>query len=117
MAIASEARERPGQDIIDEFCDALWLEDGLSKNTLDAYKRDLLLFAEWLHQQHHLPPVTATSTHLYNSLPIKSVKLALIPQTYQHSPSTSASPLPPQQDNSSSVLFFHIFRTLFNSPH
>lgn len=53
MAIASEARERPGQDIIDEFCDALWLEDGLSKNTLDAYKRDLLLFAEWLHQQHH----------------------------------------------------------------
>ena len=29
MAIASEARERPGQDIIDEFCDALWLEDGL----------------------------------------------------------------------------------------
>ena len=54
MAIASEARERPGQDIIDEFCDALWLEDGLSKNTLDAYKRDLLLFAEWLHQQHQI---------------------------------------------------------------
>ena len=45
------ARARPGQDIVDEFCDALWLEDGLSKNTLDAYKRDLLLFADWLHQQ------------------------------------------------------------------
>lgn len=40
--------ERPGQAIADEFCDALWLEDGLSKNTLDAYKRDLLLFADWL---------------------------------------------------------------------
>jgi integrase/recombinase XerD len=53
MSVATEARERPGQDIVDEFCDALWLEDGLSKNTLDAYKRDLLLFAEWLHQQHH----------------------------------------------------------------
>lgn len=53
MSAATEARERPGQDIVDEFCDALWLEDGLSKNTLDAYKRDLLLFAEWLHQQHH----------------------------------------------------------------
>jgi integrase/recombinase XerD len=51
MAVAETKRERPGQAIIDEFCDSLWLEDGLSKNTLDAYKRDLLLFAEWLHDQ------------------------------------------------------------------
>ncbi len=49
MAVADTKRDRPGQAIVDEFCDALWLEDGLSKNTLDAYKRDLLLFAEWLH--------------------------------------------------------------------
>jgi integrase/recombinase XerD len=34
--------------LIDEFCDTLWLEDGLSKNTLDAYRRDLKLFAAWL---------------------------------------------------------------------
>ena len=33
--------------LIDEFCDALWLEDGLSKNTLDAYRRDLRLFSVW----------------------------------------------------------------------
>jgi integrase/recombinase XerD len=33
--------------LIDEFCDALWLEDGLSRNTLDAYRRDLRLFALW----------------------------------------------------------------------
>ncbi|TAM03823.1 MAG: site-specific tyrosine recombinase XerD [Paraburkholderia sp.] len=33
---------------IDTFCDALWLEHGLSRNTLDAYRRDLRLFAEWL---------------------------------------------------------------------
>ena len=33
--------------LIDEFCDALWLEDGLSKNTLEAYRRDLKLFAFW----------------------------------------------------------------------
>jgi integrase/recombinase XerD len=33
---------------IDEFADALWLEDGLSKNTLEAYRRDLRLFAAWL---------------------------------------------------------------------
>jgi len=33
---------------IDTFCDAMWLEHGLSRNTLDAYRRDLRLFAEWL---------------------------------------------------------------------
>ncbi len=33
---------------IDTFVDALWLEDGLSKNTLAAYRRDLTLFAQWL---------------------------------------------------------------------
>ena len=36
---------------IDVFVDALWLEDGLSKNTLAAYRRDLLLYAQWLHLQ------------------------------------------------------------------
>jgi integrase/recombinase XerD len=40
-----------GQAEIDEFCDTLWLEDGLSKNTLEAYRRDLRLFAEWLQQE------------------------------------------------------------------
>jgi integrase/recombinase XerD len=45
-----ELSEKPGQIIIDEFSDVLWLEDGLSKNTLEAYKRDLLLFAEWLQR-------------------------------------------------------------------
>ncbi len=36
---------------IDAFCDAVWLEDGLAKNTLDAYRRDLTLFARWLAQR------------------------------------------------------------------
>ena len=45
-----EPSEKPGQVIIDEFSDVLWLEDGLSKNTLEAYKRDLLLFADWLQR-------------------------------------------------------------------
>jgi integrase/recombinase XerD len=34
--------------LIDAFCDALWLEHGLSKNSLDAYRRDLRLFSRWL---------------------------------------------------------------------
>jgi integrase/recombinase XerD len=37
--------------LIDEFCDALWLEDGLSRNTLDAYRRDLAQFMLWLEKQ------------------------------------------------------------------
>ncbi|MCL6555868.1 MAG: site-specific tyrosine recombinase XerD [Burkholderiales bacterium] len=34
--------------LLDEFCDALWLEEGLSRNTLAAYRRDLAKFAVWL---------------------------------------------------------------------
>ena len=37
--------------LVDTFIDALWLEEGLSKNTLEAYRRDLRLFDEWLRLQ------------------------------------------------------------------
>ncbi|MEY4425831.1 MAG: site-specific tyrosine recombinase XerD, partial [Pseudomonadota bacterium] len=40
---------------IDLFIDALWLEDGLSKNTLEAYRRDLTLYAQWLGSRENLP--------------------------------------------------------------
>jgi integrase/recombinase XerD len=33
------------------FVDALWLEEGLSRNTLDAYRRDLVLLGQWLAGQ------------------------------------------------------------------
>jgi integrase/recombinase XerD len=36
---------------IDEFVDALWLADGLAKNTLAAYRSDLALFSLWLVEQ------------------------------------------------------------------
>jgi integrase/recombinase XerD len=39
------------QASIDEFCDTLWLEDGLARNTLDAYRRDMILFAVWLETE------------------------------------------------------------------
>ena len=38
-------------ELIDEFIDALWLADGLAKNTLGAYRTDLALFAGWLATQ------------------------------------------------------------------
>jgi integrase/recombinase XerD len=37
--------------LIDEFCDALWLEDGLARNTLDSYRRDMSQFAAWLEKR------------------------------------------------------------------
>ena len=36
---------------LDRFIDMLWLEDGLSSNTLAAYRRDLQALSDWLHQQ------------------------------------------------------------------
>ncbi len=36
---------------IDRFIDALWIEDGLAQLTLAAYRRDLALYAGWLHEQ------------------------------------------------------------------
>jgi integrase/recombinase XerD len=33
---------------IDAFCDAVWLEDGLAKTSLDSYRSDLAQFSRWL---------------------------------------------------------------------
>jgi integrase/recombinase XerD len=35
---------------LQHFLDSLWLESGLSQNTVDAYRRDLIAFAGWLRQ-------------------------------------------------------------------
>lgn len=37
--------------LLDEFTDALWLEDGLSRNTIDSYRADLLKLNRWLVEQ------------------------------------------------------------------
>jgi len=34
--------------VLDAFCDALWLEDGLSKNTISSYRADLLQLGAFL---------------------------------------------------------------------
>lgn len=38
----------PSNAIVDQFLDAVWIEDGLAANTLAAYRRDLNLYAAWL---------------------------------------------------------------------
>ncbi|MEO1926387.1 MAG: site-specific tyrosine recombinase XerD [Gammaproteobacteria bacterium] len=39
------------KQIIDSFLDSLWMERGLSDNTLSAYRSDLYKFSLWLQQQ------------------------------------------------------------------
>ena len=41
-------------DLIDQFLDAVWVEQGLSKNTLSAYSSDLRIFAKWLSDKSML---------------------------------------------------------------
>ncbi|MDE2080292.1 MAG: site-specific tyrosine recombinase XerD [Burkholderiales bacterium] len=45
------AAPQADQAAIDRFIDALWIEDGLAPLTLAAYRRDLGLYAAWLHAQ------------------------------------------------------------------
>jgi integrase/recombinase XerD len=47
----SAAGPVPLRGAADAFVDALWLEDGLSKNSLEAYRRDLERLAGWLVPQ------------------------------------------------------------------
>jgi integrase/recombinase XerD len=39
------------EPIIDKYLDSLWLEKGLSRNTLESYARDLEAFSGWLADQ------------------------------------------------------------------
>ena len=57
--------------LLDEFCDALWLEDGLSRNTLDSYRRDLKQFQAWLEKMHGRDLLTATHADLLGYLGFK----------------------------------------------
>ena len=54
--------------LLDEFCDALWLEDGLARNTLESYRRDLAQFAAWLVAQDGKSLLAATHADLLSFL-------------------------------------------------
>lgn len=51
---------------IDQFCDTLWLEDGLAKNSLEAYRRDMRLFATWLHTTHQKNLYQVTESDIFS---------------------------------------------------
>ena len=52
------------QAAIDRFIDALWIEDGLAPLTLAAYRRDLSLYAAWLHARSDKPLDASTEVDL-----------------------------------------------------
>ena len=52
------------QTAIDRFVDAVWLEDGLSANTLAAYRRDLEALAAWLIQTSGISLDAVQELHL-----------------------------------------------------
>jgi integrase/recombinase XerD len=50
---------------LDAFLDAVWLEDGLSRNTLESYRLDLRQFAEWLGASRGKPLLSADQADIY----------------------------------------------------
>ena len=58
----------PESRLLDEFCDALWLEDGLARNTLESYRRDLAQFAAWLVARDGTSLLAATHADLLGFL-------------------------------------------------
>ena len=68
LRAAARMSEQPSAALLDEFQDALWLEDGLSRNTLDSYTRDLRQLAHWLERTHGRTLVDAQHADLLGYL-------------------------------------------------
>jgi integrase/recombinase XerD len=59
------------QQQLDTFIDHLWLEDGLSKNTLDSYRHDLTAFAIWCEQREKVNLDAVTNAHIQQYLAVR----------------------------------------------
>jgi integrase/recombinase XerD len=63
-----KAPSEPQGRLLDRFSDALWLGEGLARNTLEAYRRDLAQFAAWLERSAQRTLVQATAADLQSYL-------------------------------------------------
>ncbi|MDG1012905.1 MAG: site-specific tyrosine recombinase XerD [Luminiphilus sp.] len=61
----------PASADVERYLDSLWMERGLSENTLSAYRRDLTLFSEWLDQQGARSLLTADASQIQSYLGLK----------------------------------------------
>jgi integrase/recombinase XerD len=57
VTVASAIKD-PVEPLIARFLDAVWMERGLSSNTLAAYRADLVALARWLHARQMSLPKT-----------------------------------------------------------
>lgn len=57
--------------IIDQFIDHLWLEDGLSKNTLNSYRFDLSIFVSWLAETKKIELLDVSELEIQEFLAFK----------------------------------------------
>ena len=61
-------KARSNQALLDRFSDGLWLNDGLARNTLESYRRDVAQFARWLEEARGLALVDAMPADLQRHL-------------------------------------------------
>jgi len=54
--------------IIDQFSDALWLSDGLARNTIESYRRDVTQLHDWLLAQKRGALISVVNTDLQEFL-------------------------------------------------
>ncbi len=87
-------KEAPDQEVIDRFADALWMERGLSRNTLSAYQTDLRKLSIWLDRERGRGLLKAERIDILDYLSSQSVAgrkprstarmLSCVRQFYQH---------------------------------
>ncbi|MBK1644105.1 site-specific tyrosine recombinase XerD [Thiocapsa imhoffii] len=80
--------------LIEGFADALWMERGLSANTLSAYQSDLRAFAHWIARERARSLISAQRLDLLDFLVMRSQQgrkprssarlLSCLRQFYQH---------------------------------
>ena len=62
---------RESENVIESFLDGIWMQDGLSDNTLSAYRRDLQSLSHWLAKEKQTGLVDAQRHHLLDYLSFK----------------------------------------------
>jgi len=67
----ADKQDKKKNSLIDEFIDHLWLEDGLSKNTLNSYRFDLCNFNNWLINTNTLDLENVTRSDIQQYLSFK----------------------------------------------
>ena len=77
MKALSEANTRA----LERFADGLWLSDGLARNTLESYRRDVAQFAAWLDEVERKTLLEAAAADLQRHLAWQVEKKRAKPRT------------------------------------